>query len=121
MTTNSWCITTADQFDDWFNSLDDKNQEDVLAILYLLEELGPLLSRPHADTLNGSQFPNMKELRVQSKGDPLRIFYAFDPERKAVLLCAGNKKGYKEKKFYNDMITLADQVFSEHLKNIHKK
>lgn len=62
----------------------------------------------------------MKELRVQSKGDPIRAFFAFDPERKGILLCAGNKTGNK-KRFYETMIPIADHEFSEHLKKIGKE
>jgi hypothetical protein len=61
----------------------------------------------------------MKELRVQSKGDPLRAFFAFDPERKAIVLCAGNKKG-DEKRFYKRMIPIADKEFKAHLEKIKR-
>ncbi len=66
------------------------------------------------DTVNASRHSNMKELRVQSKGDPIRAFFAFDPKRQAILLCAGNKTG-NEKRFYDVMIPIADREFSEHL------
>lgn len=118
---NKWCIITSSPFDEWYDSLDDKNRENVLTKLYLLEELGPQLSRPYADTLKGSKYPNMKELRVQSHGDPLRVLYAFDPKQNAILLCAGNKKGSNEKQFYKSMISLADQVFEFHLETIKKE
>jgi len=57
----------------------------------------------------------MKELRVQHAGHPVRAFYAFDPERRAIVLCAGDKSG--EKQFYNRMISRADEVFSRHWVN----
>ncbi len=117
---NSWNIILSDQFNDWYDSLDDKDRENVLAVILLLKDLGPQLTRPHSDTLNGSSYPNMKELRIQSKGNPLRAFYAFDPERNAILLCAGNKKGKKEKNFYQEMISLADKIFEAHLDKIKK-
>jgi hypothetical protein len=56
----------------------------------------------------------MKELRVQSKGRPLRAFFAFDPQRSAILLCAGDKTG-DEKRFYKEMIKLADAEYRKHL------
>ena len=62
----------------------------------------------------------MKELRIQSKGKPLRAFFAFDPKRKAVLLCAGNKTG-NEKRFYKLMIPLADKEYETHLDNLEAK
>ena len=85
--------------------------------MLLLQEIGPHLSRPYADTVNGSKFTNMKELRIQSKGDPLRAFFAFDPTRTGVLLCAGNKVG-DEKRFYKRMIPIADNEYETHLKNM---
>ena len=58
----------------------------------------------------------MKELRVQSKGRPLRILFAFDPKREAILLCGGDKTG--EKRFYESMIGQADRLFDRHLEEI---
>lgn len=69
-----WAIKTTDRFDDWFTSLNDSERASVLAALLVLRERGPGLSRPYADTLKGSRHSNMKELRIQSKGDPLRAF-----------------------------------------------
>lgn len=86
-----WAIKTTDRFDDWFTSLKDSERASVLAALLVLRERGPGLSRPYADTLKGSRHSNMKELRIQSKGDPLRAFFAFDPNRTGIVLCAGNK------------------------------
>jgi len=77
-----WEILTTDTFDDWFDNLNDSDRTNVIAGMLLLEEMGPHLSRPYADTVNGSDFVNMKELRVQSKGYPLRAFFAFDPKEK---------------------------------------
>jgi hypothetical protein len=74
---------------------------------------GPKLSRPYADTVKGSKFKNMKELRIQYSGRPIRAFFAFDPERQAIVLCAGDKSG--DKRFYETMIRVADDEFSTHL------
>lgn len=79
-----------------------------------------MLSRPYADRVKGSRYSNMKELRVQSKGDPIRAFFAFDPERKGILLCAGNKTG-NEKRFYDEMIPIADREFTQHLEKLKKE
>jgi len=94
-----WTIETTNTFDEWFDILDDIDRTNVLASMIVLQERGPMLSRPYADTVKGSCHSNMKELRVQSKGDPIRAFFAFDPKRKGVLLCAGNKTG-NDKRFY---------------------
>lgn len=115
-----WTIETTDTFDDWFNDLDELDRTNVLASLIVLQERGPMLSRPYADTVNGSCHSNMKELRVQSKGDPIRAFFAFDPKRKGILLCAGNKTG-NEKRFYDEMIPIADREFTAHLKKLKKE
>lgn len=115
-----WEIITTDRFDNWFDNLDDANRGDVLAGMLLLEQRGPDLSRPYADTLNGSKFKNMKELIVQSKGDPIRVFFAFDPKRRGILLCAGNKVG-NEKRFYKQMIPIADAEYKTHLEGMEKR
>lgn len=109
-----WEIVTTDTFDEWFDALNDSDRTNVLAGMLLLQEKGPHLSRPYADTVYDSKYANMKELRVQSKGDPLRAFFAFDPERKGVLLCAGNKVG-DEKRFYKRMILIADKEYKAYL------
>ncbi|MEW5287693.1 type II toxin-antitoxin system RelE/ParE family toxin [Erwinia papayae] len=115
-----WAIKTTDTFDNWFSSLNDSDRACVLAALIVLREKGPGLSRPYADTLQGSRFSNMKELRIQSRGDPIRAFFAFDPNRRGILLCAGNKVG-NEKRFYREMIPLADREFTHWLNMLNNK
>ena len=115
-----WVIETTDTFDNWYDTLDDTDRTNVLAALLVLRDRGPMLSRPHADTVNGSCHSNMKELRIQSKGDPLRAFFAFDPKRKGILLCAGNKTG-NAKRFYEVMIPMADREFTAHLEKLEKE
>ncbi len=112
-----WEIVTTDTFDKWFDGLNDSDRANIIAGMLLLQEIGPHLSRPYADTVNGSKYTNMKELRIQSNGDPLRAFFAFDPTRKGILLCAGNKVG-NEKRFYKRMLPLADSEYETHLKNM---
>lgn len=110
----AWQVKTTDMFDEWFDLLSDEDRAAMLAAMLVLQQKGPLLSRPYADTIKGSAYSNMKELRVQSKGKPIRAFFAFDPERSAILLCAGNKAG-NEKQFYKQMVPLADREFTEYL------
>lgn len=88
-----WEIKTTDTFDHWFRSLCDADRVGVLAALMVLREKGPGLPRPYADTVKGSRYSNMKELRIQCRGEPLRAFFAFDPYRIGIVLCAGNKAG----------------------------
>jgi hypothetical protein len=67
------------------------------------------------DTLNGSHYANMKELRFRADGGVWRVAFAFDPQRNAVLLVAGDKSGVNEKTFYKRLIGKADKRYREHL------
>ncbi|HHQ6627957.1 TPA: type II toxin-antitoxin system RelE/ParE family toxin [Serratia fonticola] len=115
-----WKIKTTDTFDEWFSRLDDTDRASVLASLMVLREKGPQLPRPYADTVKGSRYSNMKELRVQSRGIPIRAFFAFDPRHRGILLCAGNKAG-NEKRFYEVMIPIADREFTQFLNTAENK
>lgn len=110
-----WEVLTTDCFDEWFLEQDDDLRAAIYAAMGILEEIGPQLGRPHVDTLNGSYYSNMKELRVQHDGNPIRAFFAFDPDRHAIVLCAGDKTGLNEKRFYKEMIQLADAEYRKHL------
>lgn len=114
-----WKVAFTAEFEDWIDTLTKEQQADVQASLDLLELEGPQLSRPHADTLSGSRHNNMKELRTQSSGKPLRSFFAFDPTRTAIVLLGGDKSG--DKKFYERMIRKADDLYDLHLANLNKK
>jgi hypothetical protein len=76
-----WVIETSDEFIAWYRDLTDDEIESVNFSVDLLEQVGPVLGRPHVDTLRGSKIPNLKELRVQCQGRPLRILFAFDPRQ----------------------------------------
>lgn len=86
-----------------------------------LEEFGPQLKRPYSDTLKGSSHSNMKELRFNAGDGVWRIAYAFDPERKAILLVGGDKSGMSQKRFYKNLLKKADQRFSEYLEELEEK
>jgi len=90
----------------------------LLAVARLLADFGPQLGRPHADTLKGSRFPNMKELRFEGANGEWRAAFAFDPERRAIVLVAGDKSGSSQKRFYKNLIAKADLRFSEHLESL---
>jgi hypothetical protein len=111
-----WAVATTDQFDEWFAGLEEDGQIEVIAKVELLKVLGPQLRRPHADTLNGSKHSNMKELRADTKDQVLRIAFAFDPGRSAILLVGGNKSGVSQKRFYKELIAKADELYDAHLK-----
>jgi len=113
-----WNVLLTDEFKRWFIAQTEAMQADVLAMIEVLRVRGPQLSRPQADTLNGSRHSNMKELRVQHKGHPVRVAYAFDPLRSAIVLCAGDKTGRSEKRFYQQLINEADAIFDRHLQSL---
>ncbi|MCE5279887.1 MAG: type II toxin-antitoxin system RelE/ParE family toxin [Planctomycetaceae bacterium] len=108
-----------DEFGQWWETLEPSEQACLEASVRLLEHSGPQLSRPHADTINGSRHSNMKELRTQCKGRPLRTFFAFDPRRCAILLIGGDKTG--DDRFYDRMIPLADALFDDYLDELREE
>ncbi|WP_439241583.1 type II toxin-antitoxin system RelE/ParE family toxin [Lonepinella sp. BR2474] len=111
-----WTVLLTDCFWDWVQQQNRETQRSVTRALTILKMAGPYLSRPYADTVNGSKYANMKELRIQHNGRPLRAFFAFDPLRQAIVLCAGDKSN--DKLFYKHMIRLADQEFTTYLKTL---
>ncbi|MBN1554104.1 MAG: type II toxin-antitoxin system RelE/ParE family toxin [Phycisphaerae bacterium] len=114
-----WEVEFTDEYERWWQRLTEEEHESILIGIKLLREMGPLLGRPYADTVNGSRHSNMKELRTQHQGKPLRSLFAFDPRRRAILLIGGDKTG--NKRFYKQMITKADQLFDEHLEILRKE
>jgi len=77
---------------------------------------GPTLARPYADAPKSSAIPNLKELRVQHSGRPLRILFVFDPRRNAYLILGGDKTG--KRNWYGDAIRRAESIYSQHLTEI---
>ena len=111
-----WIVRNHDDFDPEFDVLPAEVQDELLAMTALLETYGPALARPHADTLSGSRHANMKELRFKAADGVWRVAFAFDPERQAILLVAGDKAGVAQKRFYNRLVAKADGRFTRHLK-----
>lgn len=116
-----WEVATTNEFDGWFSELGEDAQAEVIAKVNLLKLFGPRLSRPHADTLKGAKHANMKELRADTADQVLRIAFAFDPKRTAILLVAGNKVGVSQKRFYKQLIDEADDLFDKHLAKLKAK
>ena len=111
----NWEVGFDPAFDREFDALPTTVQDELLAHAKLLEAFGPALGRPRVDTLNGSRYANMKELRFQADDGVWRVAFAFDPQRKAILLVAGDKSGVNERRFYRQLIKRADARFSMHL------
>jgi hypothetical protein len=117
----TWSVATTSEFDEWFADLNEVGQAEVIAKVVLLRLLGPRLGRPHADTLNGSKYANMKELRTRTADKVLRIAFAFDPERRGILLLGGDKSGVIKKLFYKQFIEKADELYAIHLAALKAK
>lgn len=99
-------------------SLDDSSRGQVFAAIEVLREHGPQLGRPLVDTVNASRHRNMKELRPGSAGrSELRILFAFDPERRAIMLIAGDKAG-NWTRWYKKNIPVADDLLDDHLRTL---
>jgi hypothetical protein len=113
-----WEIEYTDQFEEWWKKLGDRAQEDVSVAVSKLEERGPTLSRPFVDTIEGSKYPHMKELRPLRSN--IRILFAFDPRRMAILLIGGDKTG-RWKEWYEEMLPVAERLYAEHLEELHQE
>ena len=110
-----WDVVFCPEFEVEFRELTEAVQDDLVAQLRVVEQQGPLARRPRVDTLNGSKYANMKELRFSAGDGEWRVAFAFDPERKAILLVAGDKSGGSQAKFYKALIAKADARFAVHL------
>ncbi|WP_440994731.1 type II toxin-antitoxin system RelE/ParE family toxin [Cysteiniphilum litorale] len=111
-----WQVEYTNEFEVWWNTLNEATQIDIDASVQLLEKMGIYLPFPHSSKINESKHSHMRELRVQSKGKPIRILYAFDPKRHAILLIGGDKTGDND--WYEKHIPIADQLYDEHLQEI---
>lgn len=114
----NWAVDFYDTFEAEFADFAGPVKIELMACVRLLQAFGPQLGRPHADTLEGSTYANMKELRFRADNGVWRVAYAFDPERAAILLVAGDKKGVNQKRFYRQLINKADERFGEHLRQL---
>ncbi len=114
----TWTILYHDAFVNEVEVLPDGVQDGILTLVELLVIYGPTLGRPHADTLAGSKFANMKELRFAADDGVWRVAFAFDPEQQAILLVAGDKSGVAQTRFYKRLIAKADARFAEHLETL---
>src|SRR4030042_4930019 len=108
-----WTIDRTEEIAEWIKNLDEDAKEAIFKSLVILQEIGPSLGRPYVDTIKERKHKNMKELRIQTRQRLFRILFAFDPDRKAILLVGGDKRG--DKRFYQKMIPLADALLDEHL------
>lgn len=112
----TWEVEYTDEFGEWYGALDEGAQDKLAASVDLLELIGPKLGYPHTSHIEGSRHSRMRELRVQHKGEPYRVLYAFDPRRTAILLLGGCKVG--NDRWYQQYVPRADDLYDEHLETL---
>lgn len=110
-------IEGTEEFEVWFLALTNKDAAAVARVVGFLEEKGVALGFPYSSEIKGSQ--PLRELRVQSGGHPLRVFYAFDPLRRAILLLGGDKTG--DDRFYETFVPHAEQVWADYLADLGRE
>jgi len=114
-----WVVEYTDEFEIWWNDLTMEQQEALHERVALLSDQGPSLGRPVVEQVDASRHPNMKELRV-SKAGALRVLFAFDPRRSAILLLGGDKTGAWDE-WYDRFVPEADRLYDEHLEVLRQE
>ena len=108
-----WEVEFTDEFGAWYETLSEAEQDAVDRVVGVLEEKGTTLSFPYSSAITTSRHGHMRELRIQHKGRPLRVLYAFDPRRAAILLFGGDKTG--NDLWYEQFVPIADDLYDEHV------
>lgn len=114
-----WEVEYTDDFEAWWRELTQDQQEALDDRVMLLAEVGPALRRPVVGDVSTSRHNNMKELRVSKAGE-LRVLFAFDPRRCAILLLGGDKSG-QWKRWYRWAVPAADDLYDTHLKQLRQE
>jgi hypothetical protein len=113
----AWAVKVTDEYATWFTALikeDLVSATQVAQAVAALREEGPTLGRPLVDRLKGAKIHHLKELRPGSQGrSEIRIIFAFDPTRSALLLLGGDKAGNWQR-WYRDNIPIAEQLYIEY-------
>lgn len=112
-------VEYTDEFEEWWVTLDADTQASINAIVKELEKKGPNLPFPYSSSIQASCHQHMRELRVQHKGEPYRILYAFDPRRVAVILIGGNKVG--NNRWYEENVPKADRLYDQLLRELKEE
>lgn len=108
-----------EEFSEWLLAQDSKVRTEILGRMRLVEERGPQLGRPYVDTIQGSAYSNMKEMRIPIGGQPWRVLFAFDPLRRPVALVGGNKSG--NRRWYRENLPIAEARFRRHLAQVEQE
>lgn len=109
-------IEYTDEFEGFWDGLPPAWQVEVAAVVGVLGEYGPAIPPQYSEPIKSSAYSNMKELKIQCQGHPVRVFYAFDPRRTGILLLGGDKTG--DGRFYKKNVPLADKIYGQHLLEI---
>ncbi len=101
------------EFEQWFHGLANKEEAAVVRAVDILEQKGITLGFPNSSAIESAKSIALRELRIQSGGHPLRVFYVFDRIRRAVLLIGGDKTG--DNRFYEKLIPMAEKIYRQYL------
>ena len=112
-------VTKSAEFESWWRGLREGEQDKVTAAVTRLQRKGVTLGDPWTSDVKGSKHGNMRELRVRTH-PPIRVFYAFDPLRRAVVLVGGRKRG-QEKRFYREHVRRADAIYDRYLRTLNRE
>lgn len=113
---DAYAVEYTDEFGTWWAGLRLDEQKPVDAVIRMLEVLGPHLGFPYSSSIVGSGHPHMRELRIQHRGRPYRVLYAFDRRRTAILLLGGDKTG--DGRWYARFVPRADRLYDAHLRSL---
>jgi len=108
----AWEVEYTDEFNEWWESLTEAAQKSVAKAVGLLAEFGPSLGCPYSTDIVQSR-KGLRELRIQHKGHPFRVLYAFSPNRTAILLIGGDKTG--NDRWYEINVPFADRLYARYL------
>jgi hypothetical protein len=113
----AWSVKVTEEYAAWFTALikdDLASAIQVAQAVAALREEGPTLGRPLVDRIQGSHIHHLKELRPGSQGrSEIRVLFAFDPARSALLLLGGDKTGNWER-WYRENIPIAERLYREY-------
>jgi hypothetical protein len=112
-------VEYTDEVWEWFQGLEEDEQDSIDVVVRLLESQGPHSRYPYSSGITTSKHAHMRELRIQHQGQPYRVLYAFNPLRAALLLLGGMKGG--DDRWYDENVPIADRLYDTHLKELKKE
>lgn len=114
-----WDVEVTDEFREWYLALSRSESDAVGRAVGLLEQYGPALGDPHTSDIVSSRHARMRELKAQHRGRPLRMLYAFDPRRTAIILLGGDKTG--DDRWYEVNVPRADRLYDVYLEELQRE